>query len=102
MPRKYEPVAEGAYKKHSLEAIRNALSNIEIGASLHIAAEKHKIHYSVLYRHLKKGHNIKRDGGQTAFSSEEEQLFVDRLKICSEWGYPIHVILYQKSQSSWV
>lgn len=32
---------------------------------------------------------MKHQGGQTALSFEEEKLFVDKLKICSEWGYPI-------------
>ncbi|XP_063221130.1 uncharacterized protein LOC134530328 [Bacillus rossius redtenbacheri] len=89
MPRKYKPIVGGGYKKHSPDHIKNALSDIESGISLRKAAEKHGIHYSVLYRHVKRGPDIKHQGGQTALSFEEENLFVDRLKICSEWGYPI-------------
>lgn len=89
MPRKYKPVVGGGYKKHNPKTIENALSDIQNGLSLRKSAEKHGLHYSVIYRHLKKGPNMKKHGGQTALSLEEEQMFVDRLKICGEWGYPI-------------
>ena len=79
----------GGYKKHDPKTIEKAISDIQNGLSLRKSAEKHGLHYSVLYRHLKRGPNLKKHGGQTALSLEEEQLFVDRLKICGEWGYPI-------------
>ena len=79
----------GGYKKHDPKTIEKAISDIQNGLSLRKSAEKHGLHYSVLYRHLKRGPNLKKHGGQTALSLEEEQLFVDRLKICGEWGCPI-------------
>ena len=79
----------GGYKKHDPKTFEKAISDIQNGLSLRKSAEKHGLHYSVLYRHLKRGPNLKKHGGQTALSLEEEQLFVDRLKICGEWGYPI-------------
>lgn len=89
MPRKYKPVVGCSYKKHKHEDIRTALIDIESGLSLRKAAEKHGIHYSILYRHLKKGASMKAQGGQTALTSEEEKLFVERIVICGDWGYPI-------------
>ncbi|XP_065642689.1 uncharacterized protein LOC136074311 [Hydra vulgaris] len=71
MPRKYKHVVGGGYKKHDPKTIEKAISDIQNELSLRKSAEKHGLHYS------------------TALSLEEEQLFVDRLKICGEWGYPI-------------
>lgn len=90
MPRKYKPLNK--VKKHSKEDMQKALKMLEDGMSLRQAAEKSGIHYSVLYRHNKKGDEIKKKGGQTALSEEEEKIVVDRLKICSEWGYPVDSI----------
>lgn len=88
MPRKY--VSIKTYKNHEPEKIKAAINYILTeGRSLRDAAKKYDIHYSVLYRHLKKGENMKKRGGQTVLSEDEEKLFVKRLQICGDWGYPI-------------
>lgn len=33
-----------------------------------------------------------KSGGQTSLSADEETLFVQRLQLCNEWGYPIESI----------
>lgn len=88
MPRKY--VSIKTYKNHEPEEIKAAINYILTeGRSLRDAAKKYDIHYSVLYRHLKNGENMKKRGGQTVLSEGEEKLFVKRLQICGDWGYPI-------------
>ncbi|XP_046684451.1 MFS-type transporter clz9-like [Homalodisca vitripennis] len=41
---------------------------------------------------MKKGSEMKKKGGQTVLSEEEEKIIVDRLKTVGEWGYPIDSI----------
>lgn len=87
MPRNYKPVKPK--KKIDPEAIKKAVADVTHGLSLRVAAGKYDIHYSVLYRHFKKGNTIKKRGGQTALSEKEENTLVSRLIMCSDWGYPI-------------
>lgn len=89
MPRNYEPVTTGGYKKHDAEKIKTAVVDLEGGMSVRKTAEKHGIHFSVLYRHWKKGDGIKPRGGQTSLTAEEESLLVNRLQVCGDWGYPV-------------
>ena len=60
MPQKYKPVVGTGYKKYNPEAIKNPLSNLKSGMSFRKAAEKHGIHYGILYRHRKRGSNMKK------------------------------------------
>lgn len=96
MPRNYKPVVGTGYKQHEPGKIQQAILDLQNGLSLRKTAEKHGIHYSVLYRHWKKGTGtgnvMKKSGGQTSLSADEETLFVQRLQLCSEWGYPIDSI----------
>ncbi|XP_049796579.1 uncharacterized protein LOC126213048 [Schistocerca nitens] len=78
----------GGYKKYCPDHIKNALSNIKSGVSLQKVSEKYVIHYSELHRHLKGSLNFKLQAGKTVPSFKELKLSVDRLKICSKWGYP--------------
>ena len=82
MPRKF--VSQNKHKKHMTEDIQKALKMIEDGMSLRIAAEKSGIHYSVLYRHKKKGKEINKKGGSNGFITGRGKILVDRLQICSE------------------
>lgn len=87
MPRKYQPLK--AKKEIDPEALKSAIEDINNGKSLRVSAKLHGIHYSVLYRHYKRGDTIKKKGGQTALSEEEEKILVSRLGVCADWGYPI-------------
>lgn len=51
------------------------------------ASATYGIPTSVLVRH-KKG-NVKRKGGQTVLTEEEENLLLYNINICADWGYPI-------------
>lgn len=88
MPRiyKHDPRSK-TYKKHTREEIQAALTDLRLGMSYRDASRKHKIHYSVLYRHSKKP--MKNPGGQTVLTNQEEKLIVDQLVACSDWGYPL-------------
>lgn len=57
------------------------------------AALRFDILKTVLVRH-KKG-NVKKQGGQTIFTQEEEILFIENINICAEWGYPIDTYDFQ-------
>uniref|UniRef100_A0A1B6GCB9 DDE-1 domain-containing protein n=1 Tax=Cuerna arida TaxID=1464854 RepID=A0A1B6GCB9_9HEMI len=87
MPRKYQSLMK--HKTYSPEDIENALQLVNDGMSLRLAAETTGISLTVLFRRKKFGNTLKQKGGQTVLSSEEEKLIVNRLQICSEWGYPI-------------
>lgn len=89
MPRKYVNVLTTKGKQVDSETIKLAIEDIEAGLSLRKSAGKHKISVTTLHRHVKCGSKLKKRGGQTVLSPEEEAVLVDRLKICSDWGYPI-------------
>lgn len=93
MPRKY--IAVKTYKTYDTNIINKAVKEVSEGGSLRKVAKKYDIHYSVLFRHVKKGSNLKKRGGQTVLSNDEEQLLVNRLQICSDWGYPIDPITFR-------
>lgn len=87
MPRNYKRLKPEKIQDPAV--IKAAVEDITNGLSLRNAAAKYDIHYSVLYRHLKKGDQIKKKGGQTALTEGEEKTLVSRLIICADWGYPI-------------
>lgn len=68
-----------------LAQVKDAVSK---GLSLLGAAKKFGIPYAVVYRHMKNP-KVRKHGGQTALSEEEEKLLVDRLVLCAKWGYPL-------------
>lgn len=94
MLRKYKPVVGTGYKQHESGKIQLAIQDLQNGLSLRKTAKKYGIHYIVLYRHWKKGNVMKKSGGQTSLSADEET-FVHRLQLCSEWGCPIESITFR-------
>lgn len=93
MPRTYKPdLKSKPYKKYSQEDIQKALEDITNNKlSYREASKKYNINYSVLYRHLTRKGCIKSQGGQPVLSKEEEEMLIDRLVICAEWGYPMDI-----------
>lgn len=88
MPRDYKSKTEKRYKKHDPELLREAVADIKNNnLPFRKAATKYGISYGVLYRHTKG--RVKRQGGQTSLSNEDEKLLVSRLQVCSDWGYPL-------------
>lgn len=72
MPRKYIPVK--SYKTYDPNIINQAMNEVNEGRSLRKVATKYEIHYSVLFRHVKKESNIKIGG-------TDRQLF-QKMKNC--------------------
>jgi len=68
------------------ERIRQALEQVAMGVSVTAAAKHFDIPPSTLYRH-RKGH-VKRRGGQTVFSAEQEKVFVLHLMTLSDFLVP--------------
>lgn len=90
MVRNYKPKGSTSYKKVDSHILKQATEDVaNKKMSLRQAAAHYGISYSVIYRHAKKGNSIKPQGGQTCLSESDEALLVQRLKLCSEWGYPV-------------
>ena len=68
------------------DRIRQALEQVSGGVSVPAAAKYFDIPPSTLYRHRKGG--IKRRGGQTVFSAEQEKVFVLHLMTLSDFLIP--------------
>lgn len=90
MVRNYKPKGLNSYQKADPQILNQAVEDVlNKKFSLRQAALQYGISYSVIYRHMKKGNAIKPHGGQTSLAQADESLLVDRLKLCSEWGYPV-------------
>ena len=91
MPRKYASVAIKKYKDPNTETIIKDIEDLNNGMSFRNCSEKHNLSVttSTLHRHFKTGSTLKKRGGQTTLTAEEEAVMVDRLKVCSDWGYPV-------------
>lgn len=95
MPRKYISVLKKKKKDFDPETIKKALDDLNNGLSLRKCAEKHNMAVTTLHRHVKTGGALKKRGGQTVLSEEEEAILVDRLGICSDWGYPVDTLTFR-------
>lgn len=87
MPRNYASIRKKSTPNPS--DMEKALEEVKNGKSLRKCAEKYSLSVTTLHRHLKLGSQLRKRGGQTVLSAEEEALIVDRIKTCSDWGYPI-------------
>ena len=90
MPRIYQPDPRSKKcKKPNPNDLKNAIMAIKSKqVTYREAQEIYGIHYSVLYRHVKNS-NLKKQGGQTALSVSEENIIIDRILLCAEWGFPL-------------
>lgn len=93
MGRVYKPkVGSKTYKKYTAVQFETAFAEIAKGLSIRNASKRFDIPYSVLQRHLKAKKEkkpLQNHGGQTVLTSAEEQLIIERLVVCGEWGYPL-------------
>lgn len=90
MVRNYRPKGPKSYKKSDPQNLKKAIEDFSAKKlTLRQVAEQYGISCSVIYRHAKKGNLIRSQGGQTCLSDYDENLLVQRLKVCSEWGYPV-------------
>nr|CAH7761203.1 unnamed protein product [Callosobruchus chinensis] len=61
------------------------------GWSLRRASAEFKIPFGTL-RNKFFGLRIKKTGGQTVFSGEEERAFIKSATLCAEWGFPLAIL----------
>lgn len=89
MPRTYKPDPRSSkrYKKYDHEIIKNALELVKNGKSYREVASEFGISKSVLCRHNLR--HTKKQGGQKVLSDEIENLIIENINICAEWGYPL-------------
>lgn len=94
MPRNYKhDLRSKTYLRHPQETLDTAIKDISRGMSYRAASRKYDIHHYILYRHHKRP-QLKKQGGQTSLTAEEERLIVEYVIICAEWGYPVdHLVL---------
>ena len=89
MPRNYKPDPRGkTYKKHTPEAINQALADHGRGMSFRSCSKKYGIPIAVLCRRAKTP-NMKTQGGQTALDLELESYMARRVATCASWGFPL-------------
>lgn len=89
MARTYKKKIGG--RKHTTydpKIISAALKDIEKGMSVSAAGRKHGIRRETL-RDKSSGKHMKKSGGQTALTKEEEVMFVKVIKQLSEWSFPL-------------
>lgn len=79
------------YRKYTDVELAPGLNAMKNGMSYRKAAKMFGLSPSVLYRHFKYAQTIKKQGGQTAISEEEENILVERILVCSKRGYQMDV-----------
>ena len=89
MPRTYKPDPRGkTYKKHTPEAINQALADHGRGMSFCSCLKKYGIPIAVLCRRSKTP-KIKTQGRQTALDLELVSYMARRVATCASWGFPL-------------
>jgi hypothetical protein len=90
MPRQYKPDPKcKKYIKYKKEDIAKAFQDLRANKlSYRVAAAKYNIEYTVLYRHNTRN-NIKTLGGQTVLSPKVENIIVENINACADWGFPM-------------
>lgn len=79
------------YKDYTEENVEEALRKVtDLNWSVKKAAESSGIPYGTLYNKYK-GLHVKRVGGQTVFSNNEEMSIIKSAITCSDWGFPLNV-----------
>ena len=77
------------YGNFTEEQINQALHDVlENGLSLRKAAKKHRVSYGTLNNKYH-GRRIKKTGGQSVFTYEEEVAIINSVLTCADWGYPL-------------
>lgn len=93
MPRHYKNDGRAEqYKKVDSNIMEHAKHDVGLlnnGGSIIATAKHYGIPYTVSYRHVKYP-NLKKHGGQTALTKDEEELLVQRIALCADWGYPMN------------
>nr|XP_032512743.1 uncharacterized protein LOC116766760 [Danaus plexippus plexippus] len=91
MPRTYTPNREKKYKKYDAILIEQALKEYNsTNMSLKYISQKYNVSKSVLHRH--NNVSVKKQGGQTALTENEEgHLILHINNWYKEWGHPLKI-----------
>uniref|UniRef100_A0A6P7F1X7 Uncharacterized protein LOC114325697 n=1 Tax=Diabrotica virgifera virgifera TaxID=50390 RepID=A0A6P7F1X7_DIAVI len=82
-------LGSGTYGNFNEEHVNQALQDVlENGLSLRKAAKKYKLSYGTLNNKYH-GRKIKKIGGQSVFTYEEEVAIINSILTCADWGYPL-------------
>lgn len=77
------------YKKSNSCDLKNVINPIKSEKLTYREAQDVSgIHYSVIYRHVKKK-KIKKQGGQTSLKLDEENLLIENILLYAKWGFPL-------------
>lgn len=80
------------YKDYNPDLIEAALGRIvNDGWSIRQTSAEYKIHFGTL-RNKFNGLHIRKSGGQTEFSMEEERAFIKAVSLCGDWGFPLNML----------
>jgi len=77
------------YRKRNESDLNAAAAEVKNGISLRKAAENHNVNYSTLQKWVKADGKRRKIGGQTVLDEATENMIVERLVKCAEWGYPM-------------
>lgn len=88
MGRGYKKSERQPHKMYSKDLIKKAVQDVKNGMTFRSAAEKYGVTASVIHRHVKKP-NTRKIGRPTVLNIELENMLIDKINICAEWGYPL-------------
>ena len=75
---------------YSEESVNEAVTLLlDSKISFRAASRKYNIPLGTLYNRVHGKHGMKKHGGQTVLSSEEERQVVENILLCSDWGFPL-------------
>jgi len=90
MPCKYiHKPGTKVYRKYSDTDFEKAIAAMHRGMSTRKAAAKYNIPRSVLGRRSKSRRRWRKQGGQPVLGDDVEQISVQRLQTCGQWGFPV-------------
>lgn len=89
-------------KNYDQRSVENALQKIiDEGWSFRRASTTYRVPFGTLYNRYH-GLHIRKSGGQTAFSLEEEKHLIRCATICGEWGIPLSLTDWRQLAKNWL
>ena len=102
MPRQYRrKLGARRYVDYSFETLNKAMEAVNSGQKVKPVAKRFGIPRRTFANKVK-GHHIKKVGGQTIFTQEEEHSLVLHILKCAEFGMPLDLLdirMIAKNQS---
>lgn len=85
---RYKKKVGANYRRYDEKDLELAVAERNRGVSLRKLQSKYGISKDTIDRRAK-GRHMKKAGGQTVFTSEEEKKMVDNIQLASVWGFPL-------------